>query len=125
MLIQVFHHDPAAPLADPVHVATVELPNQGDFQALETAWTFTNNIDGSWSRGPQCDWGNGLERNSDYHPEVTVHAPLPTHLGRVHGIRSSMVNDIFVIDDRRYRVASMGFKPINLAAMRKAREERA
>lgn len=101
MLVQVFHAD--------VHVANVTITDTNSVEsALEKAWEMTNNIGGSWSMGEVLPDGT---ENYDYHPEVEVMAPLPTHLGRTYGHRSSMVGDLFVVNhELPYKVASCGFE---------------
>ena len=79
-------------------------------RALDHAWRRTNNVDGSWSQGPWL--AGGAERNGDFSEDVTRIAPLPTHLGRTYGLRSSAVGDVFEIDGRRWEVASVGFKEL-------------
>jgi hypothetical protein len=52
--------------------------------ALETAWRLTNNVDTSWSMEPDS--------------RVKVTAPLHVHDGKTFGRRSSMVGDVFVVE---------------------------
>lgn len=81
MLIEVYHGS--------VHVATVNAPPTNVDDALEYAFRWTQNIDGSWSMGDSAD------RND----RVQVIAPLPVHFGREIGHRSTMVGDKFLTED--------------------------
>ena len=93
MLIDVYH--------DADHVATVNAPHNNVEDALEYAFRWTQNIEGSWSMGI------GADRNRCVH----VIAPLQVVNGRVYGLRSSMVGDTFVTENGdRYRCAAFGFK---------------
>lgn len=109
MLVNVYHHDfPTRPDALTL-VARLNLLDGLDvWPALDFAWRHTQNIDGSWSRGPEI----GGRPNGDYRPEIERVAPLPIHEGKTYGLRSSMVGDVFEIDGRRFRVAAIGFAEI-------------
>ena len=107
--VEVYHTepfgDPSAPL---VHVASVSVVDHLSVEAaLEYAYRWTNNIDGSWSR-------RDLAPNNDFNPAVTVIAPLPvTDDGKTLGLRSSSMGDRFVVDGKNYRCAMFGFEPEN------------
>lgn len=100
-------------------VAVVEAENAEIEDALEYAWRWTNNVDGSWSRGEFIethDRRDPIERNRDFNEKVHVVAPLPEHLGRTYGIRSSMVHDVYVVvgePNAAYEVAVMGFEKVD------------
>ena len=99
-----------------VHVATIATPEGLTLsRALEYAWRWTNNVDGSWSRGEMIEGmdGRSMEENGDYNPATTVHVPLPVYNGKTYGLRSSMEGDIFELDDKRYRVAMVGFEEVD------------
>lgn len=115
-IIEVHHRDSSpGHEGEFVHVANVTVPDSydgaEDWQALEYAWRYTNNIEGSWSR-------TDLEDNRDANPAGTeVLVPLPVHGGRTYGLRSSSVGDIFIIrrgSDKDawgdYVAASFGFE---------------
>lgn len=106
--VQVHHRDPESEQL--VHVANVEYQGVDYEHALEYAWERSQNIEGSWSRGIEI---NGL-RNPDFSNHVQVIAELPRHEGRVYGLRSSMVGDIFIIGEQAYRVAGCGFEQVDL-----------
>jgi hypothetical protein len=98
-------------------VATVEYEGTDVDRALEYAFRWTQNLDGSWSQGERIEsWQDKgfMEDNMDFNPNVTVVAPLPTHCGRTYGHRSSSVGDIFVIDGHFYAVASFGFEKVHI-----------
>ena len=97
-----------------IHVANVRVSDDyTDEQALEFAWRHTNNIDGSWSQGPEYNDRYGRDPNPDYCEFVEVVAPLHELDGHIYGHRSSMVGDRFSIDDRVYEVAGLGFNRIS------------
>ena len=107
MQVQVFH--------DNTQVAVVNFGGEDIEYALEYAWRNTNNIEGSWSMGPMIrslsDHG-AMEENSDYNVNVRVMVDLPSDdHGRICGLRSSMVGDIFRVEGKNYRVTSFGFDP--------------
>lgn len=90
-----------------VEVAHVMVPQTvDDTTALEFAWRWTNNIEGSWSAGKRN------YSNPDYNPSVVVVEPLEVIDGDAYGHRSSMVGDIFAIRERIYKVGMMGFERI-------------
>ena len=71
-IVEVHHRKLLA--GELVHVANVATTIEDDALALEYAWRWTNNVDGSWSR-------RDLPDNGDENPDVTVIAPLPVHAG--------------------------------------------
>ncbi len=110
MKIAVYHSD--RELEIHVHVANVTVPDSitDVWAALEYAWRWTNNVDGSWS----------MKLEGDANPNVEVVAPLPVHNGKTWGLRSSMSYDLFVVDNTyTFRVASIGFVAVNMAAKEK------
>lgn len=105
--VKVYHKD--APSGAFELVATVEVDTDLSTEgALEEAYVRTQNIHGSWSQGPRFADDGAL--NPDHHPSVTRHAPLWEHDGKIYGLRSSMVGDLFVIDEEEYLVANLGFE---------------
>jgi hypothetical protein len=84
MKVEVYH--------DTVCVATVETNHTEILDALELAWEYTQNIDNSWSLEPK---------------RVVTVMPQTTR-----ALRSSMVGDIFIVDDRKFIVAPIGFKEL-------------
>lgn len=107
------HHASHEGTGDFVHVANVcdHTEGAGINDSLEYAWLRTNNIHGSWSRGEFIDGAP----NGDYSSDVERIVALPVVEGKLFGLRSSMMGDVFVIDGKRYVVASFGFKnePLN------------
>lgn len=80
---------------DDIHVADIACRDDAtNEQALENAYFRTQNIDGSWSRGPRFEDGTV---NNDFHSLTTVVADLPCYDGKIYGHRSSMMGDKFVI----------------------------
>lgn len=106
MIVQVYHDD--------TYVANVVLTTMPKDQedALERAYEATQNINGSWSKGPML----GTQPNPDYNRvsgvKVDVIEPLPVIKGVQYGHRSSMVGDKFVIGDFTYQVDFIGFKGV-------------
>ena len=113
MKIEVHHQDRRSDSkpASFVHVATVDAPAHLElWQALEYAWRWTNNVEGSWSIKERLLDGRD---NGDFNEHVEVIAPLHVdENGKRWGHRSSMMGDIFVADGKRYVVATFGFEEV-------------
>lgn len=76
-------------------------------EALEYAYRYTNNVDGSWS----------MKIGSDANDDVTVLADLHvTADGRKMGLRSTSMFDRMVVNGETYRVDMFGFKKVELEA---------
>lgn len=110
MDIVVAHFDRETGKNEAVAIVTFE----GDDinAALDYAYRWTNNIDGSWSQGEDISYDGMMYENPDFNPNVHVLVPLPTHLGRTYGIRSTSVGDIMLTNQGSFKVASMGFERI-------------
>ena len=80
------------------HVANVAAPLTDVLEALEYAFRYTNNVEGSWS----------MKVGGDSNDDVEVVKPL--YKGRGH--RSTSVGDHMRVDGQLYIVAGMGFKPV-------------
>ena len=74
-------------------------------EALEYAYRYTNNVDGSWS----------MKIGSDANNDVTVLASLPVANGRTYGLRSTSMFDRLVLNGKTYKVDMMGFKEVEMA----------
>jgi hypothetical protein len=72
--------------------------------ALEYAYRYTNNVDGSWS----------MKIGSDANDDVTVLASLPVANGRTYGLRSTSMFDRMVLNGKTYKVDMMGFKEVEI-----------
>jgi len=72
--------------------------------ALEHAWRYTNNTEGSWSGGDRN------YSNEDYSPDTKVLEPLANVDGKEWGHRSSMMGDVFGLGEKSFEVAMFGFK---------------
>ncbi len=112
MLVKVIHFDPTTSAHDTV--AVVNVPNHqigfnknAELDACEYAFARTQNIFGSWSRGPTFEDG---EHNEDFSENVEVVMPLVTMNGRKYGHRSSMVGDLFVVNGNIYICKGIGFE---------------
>ena len=98
MQVTVFHKD--FENNSFVRVAVVNAPMNDVNEALEYAYRYTNNVDGSWS----------LKIGSDANDNVEVVGELPVVDGKTYGLRSSMMFDRFYVQgDDAYEVAMMGF----------------
>lgn len=95
------------------HVANVNVPahqlgfSNDEKDACEYAFTRTQNIFGSWSKGPEFEDG---EMNQDFSENVEVIQPLTTFNGKAYGHRSSMIGDLFVVNGNIYMCDTVGFK---------------
>lgn len=75
-------------------------------EALEYAYRYTNNVDGSWS----------MKIGSDANDDVTVLAPLHiTSDGRTMGLRSTSMFDRMILNGKTYKVSMMGFTEVETA----------
>jgi hypothetical protein len=110
MLVEVHHHDfPTGPDRLTL-VARVTVPDGADHaRALEDAYRLTQNLEGSWSMGHHLPGGRP---NPDWSANVERVAPLHVHDGKEYGLRSSMMDDVFVIEGRRYLCATVGFREV-------------
>ena len=89
------------------NVAEVNVWHTEDVDAaLEYAYRYTNNIDGSWS----------MKIGSDANDDVTVLAELPVVNGRTLGLRSTSMFDRLVLNGKTYRVSMVGFKEVEQEA---------
>ena len=113
MKITVNHADFDRQTGEVLGYTPVALVNAVDInnvnEALEYAWRYTNNVDGSWS----------MKIGSDANDNVTVLADLPVskRTGNPMGLRSSMMGDRFEIDGVEYKVAMSGFKQVEKVAV--------
>ena len=71
------------------------------YEALEYAYRYTNNVDGSWS----------LKIGTDANDDVEVLVKREDG----YGLRSSMMGDRFEVDGVDYRVGFVGFKEVEKA----------
>jgi hypothetical protein len=109
MLVEVLHFDHEQTTYEKVAEVTFDTARSVE-EALEYAWRWTNNIDGSWSIQKMV-FENGMF-NGDYNAAVKVCKPLISHQGREYGHRSSMMGDRFIVDGVAYKVAMAGFKKV-------------
>ena len=88
-----------------VRVAVVNAPMNDVNEALEYAYRYTNNVDGSWSMKIGADANDNVE--------VVAELPVSKKTGKQMGLRSSMMFDRFYVEgDDAYEVAMMGFKKL-------------
>lgn len=94
-------------------VANVNVPKHqlgfknDELDACEYAFARTQNIFGSWSKGPVFEDG---EHNEDFSENVEVIQPLVTYDGKSYGHRSSMIGDLFVVNGNIYVCKTVGFE---------------
>jgi hypothetical protein len=96
----------------PRTVAVVEVGTRTGSDALEYAYRRTQNIEGSWSKGPVIEWEGQEHDNGDYSEDITVMAPLETVDGKTYGLRSTSVGDHIVFGTVKYVVDSFGFSEL-------------
>ena len=83
-------------------MATVHAPGTDVMEALEYAYRWTNNINGSWSR-------DDIANNTDWRENVTDIAPLVNGMGH----RSTSVRDRMLVEGEWYEVAGFGFDKLH------------
>ena len=96
--------------------AEVDVADMQGTEALEYAYRATQNIEGSWSKGPAIEWDGEIHNNPDYNPNITVIQPLHEKNGNTYGLRSTSMGDEMIMDGQVFRVASVGFKLVDKAA---------
>ncbi len=111
MQVKVIHFDIETKKFDDIAIVNVPAHQLGfkndELDACEYAFARTQNVFGSWSRGPVFEDG---EHNEDFSENVQVIADLPTYMGRTLGHRSSMVGDLFVVNGNIYVCKGIGFE---------------
>ena len=96
----------------PRTVAFVEVGERTGNEALEYAYRWTNNVEGSWSLGVR-EFEDG-ESNGDFNPAVTVVGPMHVdENGKTWGLRSTSVGDHMLMGTEKYVVASFGFDKLS------------
>ena len=98
----------------PRTVALVEVGDLTGTKALEYAYRWTNNVQGSWSiKEFTLESDNGVTmQNGDYNENVTVMADLPVYEGKTFGMRSTSMGDQMLMGTTKYKVAIVGFEEI-------------
>lgn len=96
----------------PRTVAFVEVGERTGTDALEYAYRRTQNIEGSWSKGPVIEWEGAEHDNGDYSEDITVMQPLHVSEGKTYGLRSTSVGDHILFGTVKYRVDSFGFSEL-------------
>ena len=97
----------------PRTVAFVEVGERTGSDALEYAYRRTQNIEGSWSKGPVIEWDGEEHDNGDYSEDITVMQPLHVDAdGKEWGHRSTSVGDHIVFGTVKYKVDSFGFSEL-------------
>ena len=96
----------------PRTVAFVEVGDRTGVDALEYAYRRTQNIEGSWSKGPTNEWDGETHDNGDYSEDITVMAPLHVKEGVEYGLRSTSMGDHILFGTVKYVVGAVGFEEI-------------
>jgi len=94
-----------------IHVANVNIADDVPvMEALEVVFRKTNNIEGSWSKGPTFEVKGEIFDNADYSEDVEVVKPLLVKDGVEWGHRSTSVGDYVIIDGIKYNCAMVGWE---------------
>lgn len=97
----------------PRTVAFVECGERTGSDALEYAYRRTQNIEGSWSKGPVIEWDGETHDNGDYSQDITLMQPLHVDAdGKEWGHRSTSMGDHIVFGTVKYKVDSFGFSEL-------------
>ena len=96
----------------PRTVAMVEVGERTGVDALEYAYFRTQNLNGSWSKGPVIEWDGETHDNGDYSQDITVMAALDVVDGKEYGLRSTSVGDHILFGTVKYKVDSFGFSEL-------------
>jgi len=96
----------------PRTVAMVEVGERTGNDALEYAYRLTQNIEGSWSKGPTIEWEGEEHDNGDYSQDITVMAPLHKEGNKTYGLRSTSMGDHILFGTVKYKVDSFGFSEL-------------
>jgi hypothetical protein len=97
----------------PRTVAFVEVGDRTGSDALEYAYRLTQNIEGSWSKGPVMEWEGQEHDNGDYSQDITVMQPLHVDAdGKEWGHRSTSMGDQILFGTAKYVVGAVGFEEI-------------
>ena len=116
MRVVVFHKESLDPREENntmQRVAVVEAPCTDVDEALEYAYRYTNNINGSWSKGETIEWNGETHENPDYNENVEFVGEYPVGKdGTVYGARSTSVGDVMFADSSKYEVAGFGFRKV-------------
>ena len=96
----------------PRTVAMVEVGERTGSDALEYAYFRTQNLNGSWSKGPTIEWDGETHDNGDYSEDITLMQPLHVKDGVEYGHRSTSVGDHILFGTVKYKVDSFGFSEL-------------
>jgi len=116
MQVKVYHRETLDPreTADYTPVAIVDAPTDNVDEAMEFAFRYTNNINGSWSKGETFEFNGMIHENPDFNSAVEFIGEYPVGKdGTVYGARSTSVMDMMVVEGDMYEVAGMGFKKLH------------
>ena len=111
MQVTVYHNERNGKM---VRVAVVQAPGECVDQCLEYAYRYTNNIEGSWSKGSTIEWQGETNVNNDFNENVEFVGEYPIGKdGTVYGARSTMMGDVMFCDGDKYEVHMVGFRKCN------------
>ena len=110
MQYQVYHK---AFEQEATHVANVELDDTIPVeQGLEKVFRMTNNVEGSWSKGPTYEYAGQTYKNYDYFKNVEVVKPLAVKNNVEWGHRSTSCGDYVVVNGEKWLCAMVGWEKI-------------
>jgi len=74
------------------------------------AFRLTNNINGSWSRGPEFEYEGNKIVNDDYDPRVKITTDLPINkkTNEVMGLRSTSSGDVIYDGNKHWFLVPIG-----------------
>ena len=81
-----------------------------DVDTINEAYELTNNVNGSWSRGPELEYDGNKIVNDDYDPRIKVMTDLITNkrTGQVMGLRSTSSGDVIYDGSKYWFLVPMG-----------------
>lgn len=110
MQYQVYHK---AFEQEATHVANVELEDSIPVEkGLEIVFRKTNNVEGSWSKGPTFTHQGVEHENLDYSEEVDLVKPLVVKDGVEWGHRSTSCGDYVIVNGDKWLCAYVGWEKI-------------
>ena len=81
-----------------------------DVDTINEAYALTNNINGSWSRGPELEYDGKKFNNDDYDLRIKLTTDLITNkrTGQVMGLRSTSSGDVIYDGSKYWFLVPMG-----------------
>ena len=81
-----------------------------DVDTINEAYALTNNVNGSWSRGPELEYDGKKFNNDDYDLRIKLTTDLITNkrTGQVMGLRSTSSGDVIYDGSKYWFLVPMG-----------------